>query len=554
MYIIGISAYYHDSSVCLFKNNDLIFAIEEEKFTGIKHDSSFPDKSLEYIIQNYEIKNEEIEAICFYENPKLKYKRVVENIKKNWYRSPIYSIKSFLDIKSNIKNLKKEVKKYSNNIFYSDHHQSHIYYSHSSSNYDESTCFSIDGVGEYDTTSVGHIKENELKYKTISKYPHSLGLFYAAMTAFLGFKPNEGEYKVMGLASYGNPLKYLKPLDDLISYSNGILICNMDVFTWDRSNKTMFNNKLEEILGLKQRLPNSEITDDHKNLAASVQKVYENILFEVIINNIKPTTKNITLGGGCAYNGSANGKILKRFKFENLWVPPAPSDAGSSIGACLNYIHKTKGIIPKIVQSPFLGPHYSDEHFFNLIKGKRFKKFRNTEELTTFVAKQIFDGNVVGWFQGRCEFGARALGNRSILANPMIHGMKDRINQLVKKREGFRPFAPSVTKERQSEFFNVNSDVPYMNQVVLVKTDYRDILNSVTHIDGTARVHTVYSNTLYYDLLREFEKLSSYPVLLNTSFNIKDKTMVLTPKDAFETFLDVDIDLLVINNYLIFKK
>lgn len=554
MYIIGISAYYHDSSVCLFKNDDLIFAIEEEKFTGIKHDSSFPHNSLDYIIKTYRIKREDIEAICFYENPKLKQRRVLENIKKQWYRSPIYSIKSFLNIRSNIRDLKKELKKYSDNIFYSDHHHSHVYYSHSSSNYEDSICFSVDGVGEYDTTSVAYISENKLKYKTISEYPHSLGLFYAAMTAFLGFKPNEGEYKVMGLASYGNPLKYMKSVEALIKYSNGELTCNMDVFTWDRSRKTMFNNNLEKILGLKQRIPDDEITDAHKNLAASVQKAYENILFDIIADNKKPNIGNITLGGGCAYNGSANGKILNKFKFENLWIPPAPSDSGSSIGACVNYIHKTKGKIVKIKQSPFLGPHYDDGHFFNLIKGKRFKKFRNTEDLTTFVAKQIFDGKVVGWFQGRCEFGARALGNRSILANPMIPGMKDRINQLVKKREGFRPFAPSVTKERQSEFFNVNGDVPYMNQVVLVKSDYRNILNSVTHIDGTARVHTVYRNTLYHDLLREFEKLSSYPVLLNTSFNIKDKTMVLTPKDAFETFLDVDIDLLVINNYLIFKK
>jgi carbamoyltransferase len=361
MYIIGISAYYHDSSICLFKNEELIFAIEEEKFTGIKHDASFPHKSLEYIIDKYKIKRDEIDMICYYEDPKLKRKRVILNGIINFFKSPVKSIKSFSKINSNLKDLTQQLKKYSDNIFYSEHHKSHIYYSHSHSNYDESVCFSIDGVGEFDTTSVGYISGDEFQYKSISEYPHSLGLFYAAMTAFLGFKPNEGEYKVMGLASYGNPNLYFDRMKNLITYREGKLECNMKVFNWDRSERTMFNDNLEKIIGLKQRIPDEEITEHHKNLAASVQKIYEKILFDIIYENRKPNISTITLGGGCAYNGSANGKILKNFDFKNLWIPPAPSDAGSCIGACVNYIHQTKGKIVKVNQNPFLGPSFIED-------------------------------------------------------------------------------------------------------------------------------------------------------------------------------------------------
>jgi carbamoyltransferase len=554
MYIIGISAYYHDSSICLFKNEELIFAIEEEKFTGIKHDASFPHKSLEYIIDKYKIKRDEIDMICYYEDPKLKRKRVILNGIINFFKSPVKSIKSFSKINSNLKDLTQQLKKYSDNIFYSEHHKSHIYYSHSHSNYDESVCFSIDGVGEFDTTSVGYISGDEFQYKPISEYPHSLGLFYAAMTAFLGFKPNEGEYKVMGLASYGNPNLYFDRMKNLITYREGKLECNMKVFNWDRSERTMFNDNLEKIIGLKQRIPDEEITEHHKNLAASVQKIYEKILFDIIYENRNPNISTITLGGGCAYNGSANGKILKNFDFKNLWIPPAPSDAGSCIGACVNYIHQTKGKIVKVNQNPFLGPSFIEDDIEMIMENINHKKFETENNLIEYVSKKLYEGKVVGWFQGSCEFGARALGHRSILANPTIEGMKDRINSLVKKREGFRPFAPSVIKESQTEFFELLGDVPYMNQVVQVKSEYKNIFNSTTHVDGSARVHTVYEDTLFHELLKEFGKLSGLPVLLNTSFNIKDKTMVLTPQDAINTFNDVDIDLLIINNYLIEKK
>lgn len=554
MYIIGISAYYHDASACLFKDGQLMFACEEEKFTGIKHDSSFPFKTIEYIFKKFKICKKDISMVCYYETPNLKLERVSSNIKKQLIKNPIYSIKSYFSIKKNIKELNRNLKMVSNNVFFSKHHLAHLYYSFFTSPFDEAITLSVDGVGEKDTMSFGYGNKNGVEYTLLSEYPHSLGLFYSAMTSFLGFKPNEGEYKVMGLASYGNPEIYIEKVRKLINFNNTLLTCNMDVFLWDKSNKIMFNEKLPELLGIDIRLPEETIEQKHKDLAASIQKRYEEIFFDILktITNITQVS-NLCLSGGCAYNGTANGKIIRNTPFTHLWVPPAPSDAGSSIGACIHYLSKNNLLKNKITKNPFLGPEYYVEHEKTLFKGLKYRKYVTESGLKKFVAKELKNGKVVGWFQGHCEFGARALGNRSILANPTVKGMRDRINSVIKKREGFRPFAPMVIKEKQHQYFDMMDDVPYMNQVVKVKSEYVDKLDAVTHVDGTARVQTVYKNTLIYDLLIEFEKLSGYPILLNTSFNIKDKTMVLTPKDAVDTFKNTDIDILVINNYIIVK-
>jgi carbamoyltransferase len=554
MYIIGISAFYHDSSVCLFRDNQLIFACEEEKFTGIKHDDSFPVNALEYIYNYYKITSKNLQAVCYYENPKLKYQRVIENIKPQWFKNPIYSLKSYIKIKHNMKELDKKLKEICSTVFYSTHHESHQYYSQYTSHFEESTCLSIDGVGEIDTVGIGVADYHGIKYSSLATYPHSLGLYYSAMTSYLGFRPNEGEYKVMGLSAYGDPKKYIKEVRKLISYKNGRLECNMDVFCWNRTNKSMFNEKLVELLNVPQRLPDEELLEIHKNLAASVQLRYEEVLFD-IMKSIKLVTKssNLALSGGCAYNGSANGKIIDKSHFTHLWIPPAPSDAGSAIGSVVHYLVKERKVRNKITKNPFLGPQYLYNDIQKAIGGSKYKVYKSEKQLVHYIANQINDGKVVGWFQGHIEFGSRALGNRSILANPTMDGMKDRINKVIKKREGFRPFAPMVTKEKQNTYFEMFDDVPYMNQVVKVKSEYIDILKAVTHVDGTARVQTVYKHTAAHNLLTEFEKISGYPILLNTSFNIKDKTMVLTPKDAIDTFYDTDIDLLVINNYVIYK-
>jgi len=550
-YIIGISAFYHNSSACLFRNGQLVFACEEEKFSGIKNDSSFPIKTLDYIFKTYKISKKDIESVCYYEDPKLKLNRVVSNIKTKWYKNPIYCLKSYFGIKKNIRQLNEFLPLISDNVFYSPHHKSHIYYSYYTSTFNKAVTLSIDGVGEMDTMSVGLCSE-DVDYITLATYPHSIGLFYSAMTSFLGFKPNNGEYKVMGLSAYGNPKRYIDKVRKLITYHNTYLRCNMDVFCWDSSNTTMFNHKLCELLDMQPR--DGEIKECHMDLAAAVQQRYEEILFEVIksLEQISDTS-NLCLGGGCAYNGLANGKVIDKSGFNKLWIPVSPSDSGSAIGACVNYLVTNGKLKSNVNRNPFLGPMYYDKEIIPAIKGRRIYKFASESKLVKYVANSLNDGEVVGWYQGHMEFGERALGNRSILANPTLGGMKERINSLVKNRESFRPFAPMVASDKQNQYFDMNGDIPYMNQIVIVKPPYRDSLKAVTHVDGTARVQSVPKNTLQYQLLIEFEKLSGYPILLNTSFNTKDKPIVLTPSDAVKTFIETDIDLLVIGNYIIYK-
>jgi carbamoyltransferase len=516
--ILGISAYYHDSSACLFQDGKLVFACEEEKFTGIKHDSSFPINAIDYIKKHY---TDKFDLVCYYEKPSLKLLRA---FKHNWK-----SIPRILCI--NIK-LWFELKKISKNIFYSTHHDSHLMYSYYSSPFTDATLVSVDGVGEEETLKIVEAKNGEFTTQKTITYPHSLGLLYSAITAYLGFKPNEGEYKVMGLASYGDPTKYKGKFRKLLCYRRGLQV-DMSYFSWNESNKVMFNHKLIELLG-DNRLPNEPITQRHKDIAASLQWIYEKALFHFL--NEYPG-ENLCLSGGCAYNGTANGKIKENTSYKNVWIPASPSDAGSCIGACLNYLKV------RIPDDPFLGPEYDLEFCSS-----------RTLDINT-VAKELNNGKVVGWYEGRIEFGARALGHRSILANPTLPKMQNRINALIKKREMFRPFAPMVLKSTQNVYFESNDYVPYMNQVVKVKEEYRTQLPAVTHIDGTARIQTVHDKkSKIFKLLKSFETQSGFPILLNTSFNIKDKTMVLTPEDAFKTFVETDMDILVINNKMYYKN
>jgi carbamoyltransferase len=556
-YIIGVSAFYHDSSACLFRNGKLLFACEEERFSGIKHDSSFPKNTIDYIFKKYKLSKEDITAVCYYEEPKLKFKRVWDNFKTNIFKAPIHVIKSLIEITSNRLKIHKSLKTISDTIFYSEHHKSHLYYSVATSDFLNSDAISVDGVGEIDTVSYGSHKEKSLKYKSLARYPHSLGLFYTAMTSYLGFKPNEGEYKVMGLASYGSDSKYVTLVGKLIKFEAGKLNCDMDKFCWDRDDKLMFNYKLVEHLGILPRDTKEPITVEHEKLAYAVQQVYENVFFN-ILNHISSKSKNkkLCLSGGCAYNGTANGKITKNTNYKKLWIPSAPSDAGSSIGACVNYLIQTDDTFKgKVTKNPFLGPDYDYGKVIKSINPSKVVKYNSEEELLSKVAEEIHNEKVIGWFYGNIEFGARALGNRSILASPLKVEMKDKINKVIKKREGFRPFAPMVLQDAQDKYFETDGDVPYMNQVVKVRTEYQQKLGAVTHVDGTARIQTISttSNKRIYNLLQKYDKLSGYPIILNTSFNVKDKTMVLTPKDALDTFFDTQMDYLVMGNYLIHK-
>jgi carbamoyltransferase len=421
---------------------------------------------------------------------------------------------------------------------------------------------SVDGVGESETMLACYIKNN--KFQTIEslQFPNSLGLVYSAFTSYLGFKPNEGEYKVMGLAPYGDGSKYEFVFDKLEKYERlGDLInINQKYFTYQTSDNDMFNHKLMKLIGFPPRFKDEPIEQQHKDLAAALQEWYERT-FYFIINRVNSnwSSENLVLSGGCAYNGTANGKIKKHTNVKNVWIPFAPSDAGSAIGACLWYYHQILGH-PKVKggdnQSPYLGPEFHTTDFANLIAElpeETKVEYLYDGELIKKVAELIKEGNIVGWFQGRTEFGARALGNRSILGNPHLSDIRDRINKVVKKREMFRPFAPSVTHEDYQRYFKSEEDVPYMNQVVKVISETP--IPSVTHVDNSARIQTVKreNNPLYYDLLKEFEKLTGTPILLNTSFNLKDHTMTNDPEKALWTFNNCDMDYLVLGNYLINK-
>jgi carbamoyltransferase len=565
-YILGISCGFHDSAASLIKDGTILGACEEERFTGIKHDSTFPINTIKWLMETYNVKPDTLDAICFYENPKNKLDRIkvsTEKKPKKWYEIfnkknniLIRNQEAYETLQTQLKNLCGKNTK----IHYTDHHQSHLAYSYYTSNFEESAILSVDGVGEWETTVLGIGTKNKIKKLNSINFPHSLGMLYSAFTAFLGFKPNEGEYKVMGLAPYGNPKPYNKLFKELYTVKkNGSFELNMEYFTYEYSNTHMFNEKLGKLFGFPNRLPEDKLEQHHKDLAATLQYNYENLFFG-LLNELqnKTQSKNICLSGGCAYNGTANGKILKRTRFKNLYIPPAPSDAGSAIGCGLDYYYKSNNTRVQNI-NPYLGPSYNKTQILETLE--KYKDFiwietKLYEQIIDIVADEIVDGNVVGWFQGRMEFGARALGNRSILANPRDPQMKSRLNKMIKKREGFRPFAPIVKEDSSLEYFDYQDKVPYMNQVVKVKSAHAKNLPAITHIDNSARIQTLnkHQHRYIYSLLEKLEEVNKYPIVINTSFNLKDQTMVLTPEDAIKTFLNCEMDTLILHNHIIKKK
>jgi len=562
---LGLSGFYHDSAAAIVIDGKVICAIEEEKLSGEKHDSSFPFKAIQWCLEYTKITIDEIDMVCWYENPNHKFERVRETIGK-WggLRHPIkwrQFLKRWNETEGNLTEILKSIG-YDGEILYSLHHHSHLALSYYTSPFDKAIGLSIDGVGERHSVYATMCDDKGFHTIQTLQFPDSLGLVYSAFTAYLGFKPNEGEYKVMGLAPYGDNQKYNNTFDKVATIGGEIDIVKMDMsyFTWHTSDNDMFNDKLIDLIGFPPRFKDEPIEQHHKDLAASLQRWYESALYFIInrITNIW-NSENLVLGGGCAYNGTANGKIKTFTSIKNVWIPFAPSDAGSAIGACLYHYHQTLGH-PKVKggdnQSPYLGEEWSNPELLKIILQNHRKKvvmFDTDEILCKQVAKLIEEGNIIGWFQGRTEFGARALGNRSILANPHLSDIRDRINKVVKKREMFRPFAPSVTIEDYQKYFISEEDVPYMNQVVKVKKDVN--IPSVTHVDNSARIQTVKreDNPLYYELLKEFEKLTGTPILLNTSFNLKDHTMTNDPQKAIWTFHNCDMDYLVLGKYLISK-
>lgn len=562
---LGLSGFYHDSAAALVIDGKVVCAIEEEKLSGIKHDSSFPFKAIQWCLEYAKITIDEVRMVCWYEDPKLKFDRVKNTIGKwNGFRYP-QKWKKFLkrwnEGEGNLQGILKSIG-YDGIFTFVPHHYSHLAFSYYTSPFDKAIGLSIDGVGEYNT--IHAVMCDKFGFHTINtlQFPNSLGLVYSAFTAYLGFKPNEGEYKVMGLAPYGDASKYSKVFDKISGweYLGDIVTIDQKYFTYQTSEDDMFNTKLIDLVGFPPRFKDEPIEQHHKDLAASLQRWYESKLY-YIINHVTNNwnNENLVIGGGSAYNGTANGKIKQHTSIKNIWIPFAPSDAGSAIGACLYHWHITLGN-PKVKggdnQSPYLGPKYIESDINTAIKNSSdlWVEVNYTEkDLVEKVAELIKKGNIIGWFQGRTEFGARALGNRSILANPHLPDVRDRINKVVKKREMFRPFAPSVTIEDYQKYFISDDVVPYMNQVVQVKNDVN--IPSVTHVDNSARIQTVKreDNPLYYDLLKEFEKATGTPILLNTSFNLKDRTMVNTPEDALWTLKNSDMDYLVMDYFIIGK-
>ena len=542
---LGISAFYHDSAACITNGNIVLAAAEEERFTGIKHDSSFPINAIKWLLHSTVTKITDIDEVHWYENPDTKDDRVKTIFNKRPIKTFFLRRRYNKNRETNSPEALLKAIGYTGKIIYHDHHYSHAAFSYFTSPYRDAAILTIDGVGEWETTTISKARGNKIDKLITIDFPNSLGMLYSTITSYLGFKPNEGEYKVMGLAPYGNPQKYLKKLQKTLCHTSNKFYLYQKYFTWEYSERIMFNKRLCQLLELPPRLPEEPLTQDHKDLAAALQKLYEQEFLKLV-----KTAKNITgsenlcLGGGCAYNGVANSLAYKYFK--SIHIPFAPSDAGSAIGACLDN---------HISVSPYLGPSYMDHTI-----RKELKKFGNKlvyfnleeDKLLKRVAEILAAQNIVAWFQDRMEFGARALGNRSILASPMKAKMRETLNYVIKKREGFRPFAPSVLQEEADVFFDIKEPVPYMNQVVKAKVNF---LPAATHIDGTCRVQTVTKkqNPKYYKLLEEVGRITKVPVLLNTSFNLKDETITMSPSQAIKRYLNSDIDYLVINNFLIKK-
>lgn len=591
---MGISCFYHDSSVTLIKDEKIIFAAQEERFSRIKHDSSFPKKSIQYLLKKYNITLNDLEAIVFYEKPFLKFERLLETyiafapkgFKSFCASIPIWLREKLFQKRLIITQLKKIDQTFESNkkIKFSEHHLSHAASAFYPSPFEEAAILTLDGVGEWATTTIAHGKSNKIKILEEIHFPHSLGLLYSAFTYYLGFKVNSGEYKVMGLAPYGEP-KYKELIyKNLIDVKpDGSFRLNMSYFDFATGLK-MTNKNFTKLFGKKVRASEiEEITQFHMDIASSIQVVTEEIIVKIVKNiKKKMNLKNLCLAGGVALNCVANGKVLKEKIFENIWVQPAAGDAGGSLGAALTYLYQSKNYSRTnknidTMEGSYLGPEYSNKEIKEeLIKlGALFEEL-NEEKLLDETVKDIISEKAIGWFQGKMEFGPRALGNRSIVADPRSLNMQKTLNLKVKFRESFRPFAPSILRESVSNYFDLNCDSPYMLLVANINHNIKKEMNdkekklfgieklnivrsnipAVTHVDYSSRIQTVdkKTNEKFYNLIDHFNKKTGFPLLVNTSFNIRGEPIVNTIEDAFKCFMGTELDTLVVGNFILRKK
>ena len=567
MFNLGISCYYHDSAAALLQDGHVIAAVEEERFSRKKFDDDFPKMAIEWCLQEAKISPSEIDSVAFYDKPILKFERLLDNyiaVAPRGLYSFVNTIPKWLHKRLWIKNdIMKSLDGFKGEIVFPEHHLSHASYSFFTSPFDESAILTTDGVGEWSTTSIGVGSDNSVKLLQDIRWPHSLGLFYSAFTYFLGFQVNEGEYKLMGLSSYGKPKYYDLILENLIDVKkDGSIHLNMDyfAFTYD---KVMTNQKFSELFGIKRRNEDAEMKQIHFDIGASVQKVLEDVLLRMVEYLYQKTkSKNLCLGGGVALNGVANYRILKESSFDNIHIPPSPGDAGSAVGAAqyLYYSHHKQNrkmesdTTKRIIENVYVGPSFSSDEIRKFLDGKNLKyEIFNDDELVKHCAKLIMEGNVVGWYQGKMEWGPRALGNRSILADPRQKEMKDILNEKIKHRESFRPFAPSILEEYTSEYFDMDIPSPYMLMVSPVKKPEK--IPAVTHVDGTGRLQTVSknSNPLYYKLINEFYNLTGIPIIINTSMNVKGEPIVNTPEQAYNMLTKTDMDCVFLGNFMVKK-
>ena len=595
MYILGIYAFYHDSAACLLKDGEIVAAAQEERFTRKKHDPSFPTYAIQYCLQEAGIAAKHLDNVVFYEKPFIKFERLLETylaFAPKGFTSfakamPVWIKDKLFQKSALIKNLKStldENVEWQERLLFSEHHLSHAASAYFPSPFDSAAVLTLDGVGEWTTTSLAIGNGNDLKVVKEIHFPHSLGLLYSAFTYYTGFKVNSGEYKVMGLAPYGEPRYADLIREKLVSVAeDGSFQLDMSYFNY-ASGLTMTNKKFDALFGGPPRTSETELTQREMDLAASVQKVTEDIVLELARGIAKETgERNLCLAGGVALNCVANGILLREKIFDNIWIQPAAGDAGGALGAALStwYLHHNKERVVSTerdaMKGAYLGPEFTDNEIENELTdcGANFKKL-SEPEMVEEVASALADEKAVGWMQGRMEFGPRALGGRSIIADPRSPVMQKQLNLKVKYRESFRPFAPSVLREDVGEWFEHDTDSPYMLLVADVQNDKRrgmteeekalfgvDKLNvprssvpAITHVDYSARIQTVHADTnpKYHAVISKFKEKTGCPLVVNTSFNVRGEPIICTPTDAFKCFMGTEMDVLAVGNYVLYKE
>lgn len=602
MKILGISAFYHDSAAAIIDNGEIIAAAQEERFTRKKHDPNFPANAVKFCLEYANIRLDQLDAIAFYDKPLLKFERLLETyyafVPKGlssfitaipvWLKEKMFLKRLLLEELENIGTFdKKKIK-----LLFPEHHLSHAASAYYPSPFEDAAILTIDGVGEWATASISHGKGKDIRILKEMKFPHSLGLLYSAFTYFLGFKVNSGEYKLMGLAPYGVPgSEQVKKYKEIIKNvlvdikEDGSIWLNQDYFNYATGLTMVHEEKWQKLFGFKARKPEDELQLHHCNLGLAIQEVTEEAVL-LMGKEAKRLTGSdyLCMAGGVALNCVANGKLYNSKIFKNIFIQPAAGDAGGALGAAQAAYHiyfdqpRTKTEALDGMKGSYLGPEYSDDDVMKVVKkyNASYRYFKDSQSLSQEVAQLLSEGNVIGWMQGRMEFGPRALGGRSILGDPRNEEMQKKLNVKIKYRESFRPFAPSVLAEDCAEYFEHDSASPYMLLVQPVQQQRRKALPqgydsfslkeklyhlrsdmpAITHIDFSARIQTVHheTNPKYYELVREFKKLTGYGVIVNTSFNVRGEPIICTPEDAYRCFMRTEMDYLVVGNFVFEKK